>query len=428
MRSDPPPTDTSPGRSSGERPSGLWRRSPWLTRRAVLVDLFIAVLVVVPSFAPVPFPELRPSSPLVHVIVLVPAILLPLRRRWPRITLIVCLVLYVTALALGTLAPGAALAVVIAAYGMADRVGRREAAPVAIAVVVALIGASIVVMLTTGLDTRFLQVGLTVALAGALGDAARSRRAFVDAVLERARRAEQTREAEAQRRVTEERLRIARDLHDAVAHQISVISLNAGVASSALETRPERAREALATIRTASREVLGEIGSMLTVLRTPDDGGIRDQPGLARLGDVVESVRVAGWDVVVRDELALDDPANALPLGVDIVAYRVVQEGLTNALKHGTARRAHILLRRDDAELEVVVTNPFDRPDAGTQPSPSGFGLVGLRERVESVGGRLDAGAAPGGYRLSARLPLPAASHPPEVEVGRAAPRDGAST
>lgn len=372
--------------------------------RAWLLDVVAAILVVAPVFAPVPFPELRPSSPLVYAIAIVPALLLPLRRRWPRTVLLACIALYVTALVLGTLLPGVALSMVIASYGMADRLTRREAAPVAIPVVVGLVGVSIVLELTTGLDTRFLQVGLLVTLAGALGDAARSRRAYVEAVIERARRAEQTREAEARRRVTEERLRIARDLHDAVAHRISVISLNAGVASSTLETRPERAREALATIRTASRDVLSEIGSLLTVLRAPDESAPREQPGLARLADVVESVRVAGWDVVVRDELDRDDPADALPLSVDIVAYRVVQEGLTNALKHGTARRAHVLLRRDGDEIEIVVTNPLDRtPET---ESPSGFGLVGLRERVESVGGHLDAGLAPGGYRLAARLPL----------------------
>ncbi|MBT9605968.1 histidine kinase [Microbacterium sp.] len=369
-------------------------------------DIVVAVLVIVPAFAPVPFPELRPSSPLVHALILLPAVVLPFRRRWPRTVLGVCIALYVAALALGTLAPGAALAIAIAAYGVADRVTRRAAAPVGIAAVAGLIAASIVVTLTTGMDTRFLQVGLTVALAGALGDAARSRRAYVEAVVERARRAEQTREAEARRRVTEERLRIARDLHDAVAHQISVISLNAGVASSALETRPERAREALATIRSASREVLGEIGSMLTVLRTPEEIGIREQPGLARLPDITESVRVAGWDVVVRDEIGLDTAI--VPLGVDIVAYRVVQEGLTNALKHGTARRAHVLLRRDGDVLEVVVTNPWQGAAEPRDLPTSGFGLVGLRERVDSVGGALEAGPAPGGFRLAARLPLTA--------------------
>lgn len=373
-----------------------------------LQDVLVAVLVIVPAFAPVPFPELRPSGPVVFVLVLLPAAVLPLRRRWPRTVFVVCIALYVAALALGTLSPGVTVAIAIAAYGLGDRVSRRAAAPVGIAAVGVVVTASIVVTLTTGMDTHFLQVGLVLALAGALGNAARSRRAYVEAVVERARRAEQTREAEARRRVTEERLRIARDLHDAVAHQISVISLNAGVASSALETRPERAREALATIRSASREVLGEIGSMLTVLRTPDEVGIRDQPGLARLPDVVESVRVAGWDVVVRDEIGLDTATAGLPLGVDIVAYRVVQEGLTNALKHGAARRAHVLLRRDGDVLEVVVTNPWQGGTGAQDSPPSGFGLVGLRERVDSVGGELEAGPAPGGFRLAARLPLAA--------------------
>ncbi|WP_431796466.1 sensor histidine kinase [Microbacterium enclense] len=372
-------------------------------------DIVVAVLVIVPAFAPVPFPELRPSGPLVYAFALLPAAVLTFRRRWPRSALAVCIALYVAALALGTLAPGAALAVVIAAYGVPDRLDRRAAAPVSIAAVAVVVTASIVVELTTGMDTRFLQIGLSVALAGALGDATRSRRAYVLAVIERARRAEQTREAEASRRVTEERLRIARDLHDAVAHQISVISLNAGVASSALESRPERAREALATIRTASRDVLGEIGSMLTVLRTPDELDAREQPGLARLGDIVESVRVAGWDVVVRDERD-EEP---LPLGVDIVAYRVVQEGLTNALKHGAARRVHVLLRRDEDCLEIVVTNPLDRIPSDPDLPPSGFGLLGLRERVDSVGGGLEAGPAPGGFRLAARLPL--SPHPPQA-------------
>ncbi|MBM3716528.1 MAG: sensor histidine kinase, partial [Actinobacteria bacterium] len=237
---------------------------------------------------------------------------------------------------------------------------------------------------------------------------ARSRRAYVEAVEERARRAEQTREAEARRRVTEERLRIARDLHDAVAHRISVISLNAGVASSSLETRPERAREALATIRTTSRDVLGEIGAMLSVLRAPEDAAPQEQPGLARVAEVVESVRVAGWEVAVRDEVGPDADAAGIPMGTGIVAYRVVQEGLTNAMKHGTTRRAHLLIRRDGEALEIVVTNPLDRLPVSDPPPTSGFGLIGLRERVEAVRGELEAGLAPGGFRLAARLPLPA--------------------
>ncbi|MEX0151924.1 histidine kinase [Microbacterium sp. LMI1-1-1.1] len=376
--------------------------------RRRLVDLGLALLVAAPAFAPIPAAELRPETPAVLALVLLPAVVLPFRRVRPRLALAACVALFLGALALGTLSPGATVAMIVAAYAVAQWAPRRISAPAVLLAVVVTAGVSIVLSLVTGTDTRVIQVGLALALAGALGDAARSRRAYVEAVEERARRAEQTREAEARRRVTEERLRIARDLHDAVAHRISVISLNAGVASSSLETRPERAREALATIRTTSRDVLGEIGAMLSVLRAPEDAAPQEQPGLARVAEVVESVRVAGWEVAVRDEVGADADAAGIPMGTGIVAYRVVQEGLTNAMKHGTTRRAHLLLRRDGEALEIVVTNPLDRLPVSDPPPTSGFGLIGLRERVEAVRGELEAGLAPGGFRLAARLPLPA--------------------
>lgn len=398
-----------PDETSDAVPRWPWAGRPWL------IDVFVVVLVAGPAFAPIPFAEMRPSSPLAFVLVLLPALALPLRRRWPRTVLAVCVAAWAVVLTLGTLSPGAAVAMVVATYGVAHRTPRRSSIIATTAAVLVILSTGVIVSLVTGMDTRVLQVALSLALAGALGDAARSRRAYVEAVVERARRAEETRESEASRRVTEERLRIARDLHDAVAHRISVISLNAGVATSMLETRPDRARDALATIRTASRDVLGEIGTMMSVLRAPDDAPVRIQPGLARVPEIVESVRVAGWDVVVRDEIGTDAEAAGIPLGVDIVAYRVVQEGLTNALKHGTTRRAHVLLRRDGEDLEVVVTNPIERvPEASAEDlPPSGFGLVGLRERVDAVRGTLEAGLAPGGYRLAARLPLTARTAPP---------------
>ncbi|MFZ8757719.1 histidine kinase [Microbacterium sp. HMH0099] len=380
--------------------------------RRRLVDLGLALLVAAPAFAPIPAAELRPETPAVLALVLLPAVVLPFRRVRPRLALAACVALFLGALALGTLSPGATVAMIVAAYAVAQWAPRRISAPAVLLAVVVTAGVSIVLSLVTGTDTRVIQVGLALALAGALGDAARSRRAYVEAVEERARRAEQTREAEARRRVTEERLRIARDLHDAVAHRISVISLNAGVASSSLETRPERAREALATIRTTSRDVLGEIGAMLSVLRAPEDAAPQEQPGLARVAEVVESVRVAGWEVAVRDEVGPDADAAGIPMGTGIVAYRVVQEGLTNAMKHGTTRRAHLLIRRDGEALEIVVTNPLDRLPVSDPPPTSGFGLIGLRERVEAVRGELEAGLTPGGFRLAARLPLPAPAAP----------------
>lgn len=370
-------------------------------------DVVLVVLVVLPALLPLPMAELRPSTPLVLVLVLLPAPALLLRRRWPVVTLALCAAAYVAALVCGTNSPGAALAALVAMFIVARDTSRRTAVVAAAIVVAVVVGVGIGVTVATRADTRFLQIGLALALAAAVGDGVRSRRAYLTAVVDRARRAEQTRDAEARRRVTEERLRIARDLHDAVAHQISVISLNAGVASAALDSRPERAREALSTIRTASRDVLSQIGGMLSVLRADETTALREQPGLARLPELVESVRVAGLDVVLRDERGdlVDTP---LPLAVDIVAYRVIQEGLTNALKHGAGARAHVLLRLEDDALEVVVTNPVDRSLPVESGPASGFGLLGLKERVGSVRGRLESGRAPGGFRLAARLPIDA--------------------
>jgi len=373
---------------------------------AWIADVVLLLFVVAAALAPLPVAELRPSGPVVLALVLLPAPALLLRRRWPIAVLVVCTLAYVGALLGGTVSPGATLGMLVAMFTVARDTSRRTALTAGAVAVTVVVGVGLGILLVTGHDPRFLQVGLALALAGAVGDAARSRREYLTAIVDRARRAEQTRDAEARRRVTEERLRIARDLHDAVAHQISVISLNAGVASAALEARPEKAREALSTIRTASRDVLGQIGDMLSVLRADETTALREQPGLARLPELVESVRVAGLDVVLRDERN-DLAHGALPLTVDIVAYRVIQEGLTNALKHGAGARAHILLRVEDDALEVVVTNPIDRarPDAGA-PAASGFGLVGLKERVGSVRGSLESGPAPGGFRLAARLPI----------------------
>ncbi|WP_323741174.1 sensor histidine kinase [Microbacterium sp. VKM Ac-2870] len=373
---------------------------------AWIVDVVVVMFVVAAALAPVPVPEMRPAGPFVLALVLLPAPALLFRRRWPIVVLLVCTLVYVGALMCGTVSPGAVAVMLVAMYSVARDTSRRTAlATVAVAVTV-VVGVGLGILLATGHDPRFLQVGLALALAGAVGDAARSRREYLTAIVDRARRAEQTRDAEARRRVTEERLRIARDLHDAVAHQISVISLNAGVASAALDERPEKAREALSTIRTASRDVLGQIGGMLSVLRADETAALPEQPGLARLSELVESVRVAGLDVALRDERA-DVAVDALPLAVDIVAYRVIQEGLTNALKHGSGARAHILLRVDDDALEVVVTNPVAHAGADTADvGSSGFGLVGLKERVGSVRGSLESGRAPGGFRLAAHLPI----------------------
>lgn len=401
---------------------------------AIVGDVMAGLIVVALAFAP--FPTAGPRNVADYAILLAPALLLPLRRRLPLAVLAACIALYGAA-ALGDLdPPGVVVGTAIAMFGVANRSERLRTTIVAASTIVTVAGLTLIATRGDIGDPRVLQFAVTIAFFAAIGDATRSRRKYITAMVERAERAERTREAEAQRRVSEERLRIARDLHDVVAHQISVISLNAGVASSSLATRPERAQESLATIRTAARTVLGEIGDLLSMLRADgDEQSAAPQPGLDALDTLLEAFRGSGLDVHARREGAV----GGLPAAVGVVAYRVVQEGLTNALKHGVENRAHILVAVTERDVEVVVVNPMRPPmseRAAVDHSAfdySGYGLIGLRERVASVRGTLEAGPAAGGFRLAVSLPLmqeeePTSDGPPTIETacttGRRLPTD----
>lgn len=366
----------------------------------------LAVILVVSSFFLHGARQQPGSASAVALIAIVAAaVLLLVRRRWPIFVLAGCVSLYGLAAATGTVAPGIVLAVAIATFSLADRSTRRVTIIAAAITAAAVFVLSVVGAVVSAADPRMVQFVLAVALAAAAGDATRSRREYIVAITERAERAEQTREAEAKRRVSEERLRIARDLHDTVAHQIAVISLNAGVASSSLES-PERAQEALSTIRSASRTVLSEIGDLLALLRTqdPEAQPLTPPPGLGRLDELVEQFARSGLSVRLRVEGDVRRVAGA----TDLVAYNVIQEGLTNALKHGGDRRAHVLVEVRDDQVSLVITNPALSPAPGSDVGGTrvGHGLVGLRERVASVRGVVETGIAAGGYRLAATLPL----------------------
>lgn len=370
-------------------------------------DLFAAAVIVALAFLPFPGHEYAPHNAFTIAVMLAPALLLPLRRRWPIPVLAAVIALYGVAALIGTLSPGIIIASAIAMFGVANRHPRRESVIVTGCAVVAVAVLSLFAALGGVFDPRVVQFVIMIAFAAAAGDATRSRREYIVAVTERAERAEQTRDAEARRRVTEERLRIARDLHDAVAHQIAVISLNAGVATSAIDERPEKAREALVSIRSAARTVLGEIGDLLEVLRTedgPDERSSSPQQGLDRLDELIARFREVGLTANLRTEGDL----SALTGATGLVAYRVVQEALTNAHKHGADHRAHVLITVADDQATIVVTNPVP---SSTAPRPAdsggnGHGLLGLRERVASVRGTVTPGLAPGGYRVAVSLPL----------------------
>jgi signal transduction histidine kinase len=363
----------------------------------------VLLIAVVVTFAVLPFPdELFRASGGELVAALLPAAAMPIRRRLPFVALGVSLGCALVLAMVGVVSPSALLAAAFSSYAVIDRYGR-------LAGWLTVLATAAVVFLSDGLalrgdmfDSTALQFVLFVLLAGALGDAARSRRAFVAVMTERAERAEKSREEEARRRVIEERVRIARDLHDVVAHQISVISLNAGVASSALEARPERAREALTAIRSAARTVLTDIGGLMSLLRSDDTGSSADlapQHGLADLDALIARFSAAGLVVELRRSV---EPA-ALSPASDHVAYLVLQEGLTNAHKHGSGGSAVVTLRTDDDALILAVANPVASLDTGA--SPSGHGLRGLRERVSAVRGEVSTGPTDGGFQLTVRIP-----------------------
>jgi signal transduction histidine kinase len=226
---------------------------------------------------------------------------------------------------------------------------------------------------------------------------------------ERTAAAEAARAEEARRAASEERVRIARDLHDVLAHDISLISVQAGVALHLLDEHPEQARPALQAIRDASGDALGELRSVLDILRQGEAAPRQPAAGLRDLDALVARSRATGLDVVVEGADTVE--AAHLSPGVDLAAFRVVQEALTNVVRHARAERATVRLRCDDGTLTVQVDDDGVGPPAGAERSPGGRGIVGMRERARALGGDLDAGPRPGrGFRVRARFPLDGAA------------------
>jgi len=222
-----------------------------------------------------------------------------------------------------------------------------------------------------------------------------------DLAKERAERLEREREEQARLAVAEERARIARELHDIVGHSVSVMTVQAAGVRSLLRPDQEREREALVIIEQTGREALAEMRRLVGVLRRPEEGpALAPQPSLEHVEKLVAQARDAGLPVELRVE---GDPVQ-LPAGVDLTAYRLVQEGLTNAIKHARAEHAEVVVRYADAHVELTVSDDGRGDGDGVK---GGNGLVGMRERVSVYGGELDAGPRPeGGFRLHATLPV----------------------
>ncbi|WP_405612337.1 sensor histidine kinase [Streptomyces sp. NBC_00076] len=348
---------------------------------------------------------LRTPDTLSLVLIVLGSVALVFRRRAPLTVLALTgTVSLVEAVTSDPRAP-VAMSAVIALYTVAATTDRPTTWRAGLLTMTVLTGASMLAGPLPWYAQENLAIFAWTGIGATAGDAVRSRRAFVHAIRERAERAERTREEEARRRVAEERLRIARDLHDVVAHHIALVNVQAGVAAHVMDKRPDQAKEALAHVREASRSALNELRATVGLLRQSGDpeAPTEPAPGLDRLDELVGTFRSAG----LRVEVARADHGTTLPAAVGLAAYRIVQEALTNVQKHaGTQAKAEVSVVRVGPDIEITVldngTGEDDAPQTG-----GGHGLLGMRERVTALRGTLTTGPRyGGGFRVHAILPV----------------------
>ncbi|MFE9426901.1 sensor histidine kinase [Kitasatospora sp. NPDC006697] len=376
----------------------------WLRARTWATDVAVALLCLLIGL-PVALASAYQQHKSVTVTVLLTALsVLPLtvRSRWPIPVAAACVLVAELSYLIRPAGAPANAATMFALYSVAVQTDRETAWRT---------GAGAAgILLVTGLVFRpglaplpenLAVIGWSSA-AVALGDAIRSRRELLDSYRERAERAERTKEAEAQRRVTEERIRIARELHDVVAHHITLVNAQAGVAHHLMGSDPEHAYQALERIRDTSRTALDELRATVGLLRGRDDGEEPREPapGLAELPALLDSFRHAGLAVELRQDGPPAEPAQLTAL----TAYRIIQEALTNTHKHAGAGSALVELANGGGVLAVTVTDDGTGRGGG---AGTGHGMIGMYERARSAGGTLTAGPRPGGgFRVHAELPL----------------------
>ena len=381
----------------------------WLCQHETLVDACLAAVFVVVALVAVRMLDVstgpvgegaRPPNGLTDVLLVAVLAPIALRRRFP---IAVYLVTAAAALALwstNSIDGGSAVAGVFVTYGLGFYVDRARSFRVFVTVATVLSIAAVVLAIIFDTEGRWFQCATRIGIVLGpyfLGDSRRTRNELVESLRERARRAEEDQAREARQAVADERGRIARELHDVVAHSLSVMVVQATAGQRLLAGSPERAAESMASVADTGRAALGEMRRILDVLDTRPDGEhgtqeLAPQPGIGDVDALVERCRGAGMHIDVQRSGA----DVSLGAGVELAIYRVIQEALTNVLKHAGTARVMLQLLMDDPVVIEVADDGLGLA-APKSPDGQGRGVIGMRARVESVGGEFHAGPRPGG-------------------------------
>jgi signal transduction histidine kinase len=340
--------------------------------------------------------------------------LLLVRKRFPGLVVLTIIVLTSVWYLSGYANPLINIPTLIAFYNLGTTGDRRRQIGVG-AIAVAMPVVAVLVISPEPVTEVFDAAGYPL-IAMLFGEIVHSRRQLLIQYVEKAAQAEANLDTEAERRVAEDRLRIARDVHDVLAHAVAVMTVQAGVGEDALDRDPAAVRAALGTIRSSGKDAMAEMRATVAVLRGSDRAEIAPAPGLDRVPELVDGARAQGLHVELTADTELDGGgADGVESLVQLTAYRVVQESLTNVIRHARASRAAVRIERQPSELLVVVTDDGRGPAGASSPprSPSperrppvGFGLRGMEERVTSLGGTLRFGwRATGGWEVVASLP-----------------------
>jgi signal transduction histidine kinase len=380
-------------------------RRPWIAIDVLVAVMLAASSILATALGEQQHPSGAPWDAIRYAAILCVCLPLPLRRRNPMHALYLVGPAVVVLVALGARGP-TLIAAAVVVYSVAATTGRRLSLRAALAVVGGMVVGA---MFASGGPAwaSVLALPPVIVVGWLAGENTRTRRAAARELVERAAERERERADRALRAVADERLRIARDLHDTVAHAMSVIAVRSGVARMVLDTHPDEVRDALGIIEKTSKQALAEMRLLVGVLRQSGDGSeLSPAPGLADLPDLLDQISQAGVDVDLDTDAGADTPA--LPAGVDLSAYRIIQEALTNVVRHAGPTTAHVTVRHCADQLEIEIDDDgaaVGRPPSLT-PEGHGHGLVGMRERVNLFGGDLSAAPAGRGFRVFASLPF----------------------